>query len=48
MRHSERGISSSGMCAYLVRVRVRVRVRVGVRVRVRVRDILHRYVRVPA
>jgi hypothetical protein len=36
------------MCAYLVRVRVRVRVRVGVRVRVRVRDILHRYVRVPA
>jgi hypothetical protein len=36
------------MCAYLVRVRVRVRVRVGVRVRVRVREILHRYVRVPA
>ena len=31
MRHSERGMSSSGMCAYLVGVRVRVGV--GVRVK---------------
>ena len=37
------GMSSSGMCAYLVGVRVRVRVRV----RVGVRDVLLGYVRVP-